>query len=569
MHTRSEAIGLLLDWLDPSYAGQVLRGAQAATRERDVSLICYTSGLPGPQGDAEWPAHEIIGREAIDGLIILGDGRVPEDDGRRGAFPDVFRSLPRCLVAGEQPQASSVSIDNEAAIAKPVEHLVKAHGCRRIAYIGGPDGRPDARVRVAGFCRALAAYELEVDPQLILPGEFTVRSGRRAAQILLDERRVPIKAVDAIVAANDGMAWGCIEALAAHGISVPWEVAVTGFDDVAAGRQARVPLTTVHQPVAQAGGEAAELVLSQIAGGPPQRVWLDTELVVRRSCGCLEGIGRLPLTPAELQQRGGRSFEAAFVQRRGALIDDVRRAGRNQLGMLGSGWETRLVTGLVEEIRGRSSDAFRLALDDALGRVVAADGDTRVFHDVTSQLWRHLIPCVLADQGLRTALEGVLDGARLAIAAAGVRAQAAEQMETEARARELVRLCIAVSASASAEDLAGVVEDRFASVGISTVSVALFPDGQIGESVQCVLSLQDGTARLERFEVPTRRFAARLIPATGRANLIVSGLGIAPSPFGLVCMGLEPASQLVHNGVRDALSRACARLRPELWREGD
>jgi sigma-B regulation protein RsbU (phosphoserine phosphatase) len=552
---------MLLDWLDPAYPLLVLRGAQDAARERGVSLVCYTVGLPGPGPVHEWPAHRVIGPESIQGIIVLGSGTELHGDPTLEPPAQLLSSLPQCFVAGERAGSSSVWIDDESGIFKPVEHLVKVHACRRIAYIGGPQARPSSGKRLAGFRAAVAALGLELDPRLILPGDFTVPAGRRAVQTLLDERGVSIQDVDAVVAANDGMAWGCMEALAERGIRVPWELAVTGFDDVAAGRQAQVPLTTVRQPVRQLGRVAAEQLLAQIGGAAPKQILLDTELVTRRSCGCLEGVGQLPLTAADLQQRGGRSFEAALLERREPMIAEMRRAGRGQLGGLDSGWELRMVTALVDEIRGRSPDAFRLALDDTLGRVVATGDDPTVLHGVATALWRHLIPCVLADPGLRTAVEGVLDCARLAIGAAGMRAQVAEQVANEARAWQLVDACIALTASASAEELAAVVEERLPALGVSRLAVGLFAGGRIGNTLRCVLSLQEGEARVERADIRPKQFAGRTLPPSGRADLIVSGLGSSPTPFGLVCMELVPASQLVHDGLREALTRAFQRLR--------
>jgi len=562
---RQKTIGLILDWLDPAYPLLILRGAQDAARTGGVNLICFSTGLPGPHGRQEWPAYEVMGPESIDGLIVLGNGPALDGEPAEGKLPECLNALPRAFVAGDQADASCVNIDNDAAMALPVDHLVRVHGHQRIGYIGGPDVRPDAQRRLRAIRAALAEHGLELDPRLALPGDFTVPAGRRAVKTLLDERQVSIEEVDAVVAANDGMAWGFIEELWTRGIRVPWDVAVTGFDDVAMARQARVALTTVRQPVRELGRVGAELLLAQLKGSAPKRVDVETHLVTRRSCGCLEGIGRLPLTPADLQQRGGRGFDVAFLKRQDALIAEMRQVGRGRLDALEPGWEHRLVKKAVDEIKGRSPDAFRLALDEALGRVVAADGDVTAFNDVATALWRHLIPCVLADQGLRTAVEGVLDGVRLAIASAALRAQVADQTANEIRAYQVVDVCSAISASETAEALAAVVEKRLPDLGISRLALAFFRSSGVGETMRCVLSLQNGTARLEQVDIPAKEFPARLISPSERMDLVVSGLGTSPRPFGLVCMDMEPLSQLVHDGVRDALGRACRRLRRDPW----
>ena len=163
---------------------------------------------------------------------------------------------------------------------------------------------------------------------------------------------------------------------------------------------------------------------------------------------------------------------------------------------------------------------------------------------------------------MRTAVEGALDCARLAIAGAELRGEVAKLATHEELARALVEACMAISTSTSAQEVAGVVEARFPALGISRVAVGLFADEGVGDTVRCVLSLQDGSARVERFDMSAKQFAGRLVPPGELANLIVSALVSDARPFGLVAMDLSPVSEVVHEGVREALSRAWARLGP-------
>jgi sigma-B regulation protein RsbU (phosphoserine phosphatase) len=557
---RAQTIGLLTDWITSAYHLVILQGALEAAREREVNVACFTSGLmPGGAGGT-WAAHAFIGPESLDGLVVLAPALAGHSRTERESLLRSLRRLPLCSVGIELDGASSVRIDNEAGLATAVDHLVQAHGRRRVGFVGGPEHNVEAGQRLAGYRAALGRHGLPVDERLVLPGEFTVPSGERAVRTLFDVRRVLLGDVDALVVANDGMAWGCLAELASRGIQVPDQLAITGFDDLPAARQARVPLATVRQPVAELGRRAVRLLLDRIGGARRERLLLPTELVARQSCGCLEGIGRLPLTPADLRRRGGRSFDVVLLERQPSLAAEMRRASHGQLEALGGGWEARLVSALVDELKGRSPDSFRKELLAALGRVTAARGDLTAFQTVVSVLWRHLTPCVLAEPALRTTLEGLLDGARLHIATAALRVQSAEQHATDALARELTDVCIAVMTSSSLRDVAVVVEKRFRSLGISRLAVALHPEGQVGGTLLRVLSFDGERAQLERMELGARELPARVLPGTGRSELIISALHVRGKVFGVLGLELGSPSELVHDAIRDAMSVVLYRM---------
>src|SRR5690606_31530000 len=161
--------------------------------------------------------------------------------------------------------------------------LLLAHGCRRFAYISGPREHHESQERLRGVQDVLARHGLSLDPRLVFHGDFAVSGGRRAATELL-ATGVPF---DALLAVNDHTALGAIEALRDHDHSCPGDIAVAGFDDAASARFGIVPLTTIRQPV-QRIGELCVAVMSRLWQGEsvPLVTTLDTELILRESCGC-------------------------------------------------------------------------------------------------------------------------------------------------------------------------------------------------------------------------------------------------------------------------------------------
>jgi LacI family transcriptional regulator len=178
-----------------------------------------------------------------------------------------------------------------------VQHLI-AHGHTRIMHITGGAHVTGARRRLEGYLRALAAAQIPVDRSLIVDGSYSIWTGReKMTEWLTSARALPT----AIFCANDAIAYGCMEVLAAAGISVPDQVSIAGFDDTLMARTMTPAVTTIRQPFREMGRRAVELVLEQIrtdaaikagaaanlvsAPATPETELLPVELVVRGSVG--------------------------------------------------------------------------------------------------------------------------------------------------------------------------------------------------------------------------------------------------------------------------------------------
>jgi LacI family transcriptional regulator len=135
--------------------------------------------------------------------------------------------------------------------------------------------------RYEGYVAALTERNVPVEPALVVEGDYSESSGYYAMQQLLTQRP------DALFAANDGMAIGALRAIRNAEYRVPEDIAVVGFDDIPLAAQASPPLTTIRQPIEQAGSLAAEMLMELIEqpDSSPKLVVLPTELVIRNSCG--------------------------------------------------------------------------------------------------------------------------------------------------------------------------------------------------------------------------------------------------------------------------------------------
>ena len=176
-----------------------------------------------------------------------------------------------------------VEIDNEAAVAQAVAHLV-ALGHRHLAYIGGPEGNSLEAKRWAGFVAGLQAADCAMMPPLRLPGDFTFRSGVRAAERFLDLASRPT----GVFAANDEMAIGFMHTLRQRGLKVPEDVSIVGFDGIEFADFCEPALTTLRQPRRAIGATAASLLLECLEGhhsAKPVIRQLTAEFLIRGSTG--------------------------------------------------------------------------------------------------------------------------------------------------------------------------------------------------------------------------------------------------------------------------------------------
>jgi LacI family transcriptional regulator len=227
-----------------------------------------------------------------DGLILHEQVLGPEQLAR------LSKQIPIVTLAGTRtPTTTNVGGDNVAGMRELAQHLIGDHGYRTLAYLSGHARSPDNNQRRAVFgAEVTEAGAVFLDgPQW--QGNYYASGGALVIHHLLASGgALP----DAIACANDQTALGVVHSLGQHGISVPGDVAVTGFDDIPVARHLRPQLTTVRQPIQALGATAFEALHSMITSETPagRDVILPTRLIRRESCGCAPGASVTTVSPA-------------------------------------------------------------------------------------------------------------------------------------------------------------------------------------------------------------------------------------------------------------------------------
>ncbi|MDQ1585066.1 MAG: LacI family transcriptional regulator [Actinomycetota bacterium] len=275
----SRTIGLVvIDAANPFFA-DVARGVEDGVQEAGGVVL-----LGNSDGDADRERRylELFEEQRVRGVLIAptGDQMPPVDSLTRRGIPVVFVDR-----YPEDDSYSSVSVDDVAGGRMATAHLVEG-GHRCIGFVGGPSSLRQVRDRKQGAEEVVAGVK-DASLLVISTVALTTHAGRMAADeiaTLSDDQRPT-----GVFAANDLIAIGLLGGLAAHGLRVPEDVAIVGYDDIEFAEAAAVPLSSVRQPRTELGRRAAELLFAQIRAGDekrtvaPEQVRFDCELVVRRS----------------------------------------------------------------------------------------------------------------------------------------------------------------------------------------------------------------------------------------------------------------------------------------------
>jgi len=289
-------------------------GAIGVLTPQDLSVIfanpffgSFSAGIAGVAEEAGYGLHFIsplhgslsraINRATVDGVVAIGlTIDHPEiNEIRRAGLPMVMVDSD---VVGE---VASVDVDDESGARLAAGHLIElGHRSVAILAIDGPrsttagEGGVVGR-RLRGYRETLAGAGIELAADDLVTGPSTIAGGIDAFDRLWTSGRRPT----AVLAMSDAMAIGALRAIRSHGVTVPDEISLVGFDDIELAQSTDPPLTTVHQPVRAKGEAAVRLLLSVIQGRDqrPGHRRLDTRLIVRGSTGPVPH-GRQEVTPA-------------------------------------------------------------------------------------------------------------------------------------------------------------------------------------------------------------------------------------------------------------------------------
>ena len=288
-------IGMIVPGLTWQMVASINWGVAAVAERTGFDIVLYTS-VQRPE-DYGPLIDRILTTGMISGLLVVPNLQ-PVDP----LVPLTGDGLPVVVVntLGTPINLPNVTVDNYAGAVTAVNHLLQL-GHERIACVQGLMQFQCCQDRYRGYLDALRTAGIQPDPELTKAGEFSPDTARARGRELfaLPKGQRPT----AVFAQSDVTAYAVMKSAADAGLRIPEDVSVIGFDDIESAAQIHPPLTTIHQPFAEMGTRAAELLMAAInrndehagderadhepaeeAAGPV-RLEVPTNLIVRASCG--------------------------------------------------------------------------------------------------------------------------------------------------------------------------------------------------------------------------------------------------------------------------------------------
>jgi LacI family transcriptional regulator len=268
------AVGILARQLGSPFYGELVRGVTVGLQGSDYYPVI---SMGGEIGNADYTALDMLLTRRVDALILLYSMRLTDE-----YIQEIAEHTP-VIIVGRQVSAlgkNCVCVNNQAGAYAATSYLINK-GHTGIAHITGDQTMPDGISRQAGYVQALIDHGIEVDPELIIEGDFTESSGALGVDRLLSIRES--HPFSAIFAGNDQTALGARLALFHRQIDVPGDISLIGFDDISSSQYMTPPLTTIRQPVYYMGLMAAKAVLAALIGSEFSLPEFPAELIVRQS----------------------------------------------------------------------------------------------------------------------------------------------------------------------------------------------------------------------------------------------------------------------------------------------
>jgi len=270
---RTQTIGVVVTTVADPFAGAVFSGIEQTAGDHGYSVFLADSNA---DPERERKIVQAFAERRLDGIIVTSS--------RVGALYLPLLSemgVPIVMVNNQYPGAfvHAVMIGNIEGSRAAAQHLIEL-GHERIAYIGDRSGFQSDTERFAGYRAALKAARIPFNQELVSHGNGKAEGAIGAMNELLQLSDLPT----AVCCYNDMTALGALNAIHSHGLAVPEDISVTGFDDLFFASYTQPPLTTVRQPMYRMGQLAMESLLRLMSGEKMVgTIRVDPELIVRKS----------------------------------------------------------------------------------------------------------------------------------------------------------------------------------------------------------------------------------------------------------------------------------------------
>lgn len=278
---KTHTIGVVVPEISISFFPDVIKAIEESAYGAGYQIILTHSA---ESVERETYAIQTLASKRVDGMLLCTAADVKNYDFYkqiiRSGLPVVFYD--RCAF---NIGASCVHINDKKSAEMITNHLIE-HGYKRIAHLASLESLSVGQSRFNGFKKAMNTHGLPLIDELIVEAGFDEAGGYRAMMKLLN---LPAEKLPrAVMTVNDPVAFGAMQAILERGLKVPEDIAIVGIVDDVRAEMMPSPLTTIRQPAHLLGMRASEKLLAHIENKkePVEDIVIDTEIVIRESCGC-------------------------------------------------------------------------------------------------------------------------------------------------------------------------------------------------------------------------------------------------------------------------------------------
>jgi signal transduction histidine kinase/DNA-binding LacI/PurR family transcriptional regulator/DNA-binding response OmpR family regulator len=442
------------------------RGIAEAIREWGINFI-YVSGEEFER-EPQAALYRLIDSGNVDGIIFWNSFFcVRSQNEAIRTFLNRFEPLPMVSIERELPGCSNILVDNTQGINDLVKHLSEKHQHSKIAFIGQNENQTSELRRLA-FVEATTRLGIYNED---LVGELSD----------LDRRGlVPGRDYQAIVALSDWEAILLTQQLRLRGLSLPQDMAITGFNDGMDARGSQPALTTIRMPFRSMGRQAVEMLVNRINGREsPITIWKPLQLILRRSCGCLEPMaeqaGIAPVTPMP------GSLSEVLPVRKSTILAEMALGMGTSIDTMAHAWAEKLLDIFLSGLLSSSKETDLLGptdylheLNDLLQWALKEGSNVSRWHEALTTLRRQVLPYL--DREQRGIAESLWQQARVLIGQTALRSEINRGWEAAQRSEILRDLETELLVASSFPELLDILVRALPRLQIADFYLVLYED---------------------------------------------------------------------------------------------
>ncbi len=574
LNNRRVTVGFLIDNIVSfgNYQTLIWEGVVRYSKKHDANLISFVSGTLeySPYNEFEKQRNSIyslISKKNIDALIITGAlaSFVPLE--KLYEFHKKFRGIPTVSIGTPLENIPSITVENYSGIKMVVDHLIIKHGYRRIAFVRGPAGIPEADDRYRAYTDSLMENDIKFDKNLVVTDDFLQPSGVNAVKDIFEKNR---QMPEAIVCANDNMALGVIAELKKRKLSIPGDVAVTGFDDIEEANAYNPGITTVKQPIVRMGELAVEMILAVISREKvPILVNPETKIVIRQSCGCSSHI------PFENKNDNAvitiEKLDICLREKRNFIYNEVI----NTINLLNVEpkimklWVKNLLVAFSEEVMKPSNDCsvFLNSLRDILNEAVNLKMDLSLWYGILSVIKQN-IQTLIMDYETSGKIATLWNSATILTGESVKRSATYQKLLGEKQATILYHISQTLITIFDINKLLETIEKGLPNLEIDTCLISFYDNserhssntGEISEWSRIMFAYNSSKHVIindtDRIFLSTELFPDAIFSEEKKYSLVVESLSFGDEKFGFIIFDSDPAKGMIYSTLSGQISSA-------------